>query len=251
VTILASVAGVAVLIAVIAVIAITHKSTPAPGARTAASPTILSDVTGVSDATLKTVGLGSATASQKPISDPPLTSGGKPELLYVGAEFCPFCAAERWSMIQALSRFGTFSNVSEITSSEDSLPTFSFHKSSYTSKYLTFTPVEDEDQKSQPLEKLTSAQNTLFTKDSQGSFPFLYFGGKFYQSGAGYDNSLLSGKTHAQVASALNTPGSSIAKGIDGEANKLTALICSMTKNQPATVCSSSTITSLQGQLNG
>ncbi len=34
---------------------------------------------------------------------------GKPEVLFVGAEFCPFCAAERWPLIVALSRFGHFS----------------------------------------------------------------------------------------------------------------------------------------------
>ncbi len=33
---------------------------------------------------------------------------GKPEVLFVGAEFCPFCAAERWPLIVALSRFGRF-----------------------------------------------------------------------------------------------------------------------------------------------
>ena len=38
---------------------------------------------------------------------PALTSGGKPEILYVGAEYCPYCAAERWAMVVALSRFGT------------------------------------------------------------------------------------------------------------------------------------------------
>ena len=33
---------------------------------------------------------------------------GKPEVLFVGAEYCPFCAAERWPLIVALSRFGHF-----------------------------------------------------------------------------------------------------------------------------------------------
>src|SRR5215471_17073708 len=42
-----------------------------------------------------------------PGSGAPLTSGGKPEMLYIGAEYCPYCAAMRWSMAVALSRFGT------------------------------------------------------------------------------------------------------------------------------------------------
>ncbi len=43
------------------------------------------------------------------IKDQKLTSDGKPDLLYIGAEFCPVCATERWAMYVALSKFGTFS----------------------------------------------------------------------------------------------------------------------------------------------
>ena len=39
------------------------------------------------------------------VTGTPLTSDGKPELLYLGAEYCPFCAAQRWAMVNALSRF--------------------------------------------------------------------------------------------------------------------------------------------------
>ena len=71
---------------------------------------------------------------------------GKPELLYIGAEYCPFCAAQRWAMVAALSRFGTFSNLSLTHSASADVypdtPTFSFYQSTYSSKYLTFTSVE-------------------------------------------------------------------------------------------------------------
>ena len=64
----------------------------------------------------------------------------------MGAEYCPYCAAERWAMAVALSRFGTFSNLRLIHSSSADIypntPTLSFYKSSYTSKYVQFTPVE-------------------------------------------------------------------------------------------------------------
>ena len=46
------------------------------------------------------------------IDAPALTADGKPEVLYVGAEYCPFCAAERWPVVVALSRFGTWSGLS-------------------------------------------------------------------------------------------------------------------------------------------
>src|SRR6266568_183753 len=48
---------------------------------------------------------------------PLLTASGKPEIVYVGAEYCPFCAAERWALSVALSRFGSFSGLRLIHSS--------------------------------------------------------------------------------------------------------------------------------------
>src|SRR5438876_6623085 len=36
----------------------------------------------------------------------PWLDHGKPVVLYVGAQYCPFCAAERWALVLALSRFG-------------------------------------------------------------------------------------------------------------------------------------------------
>jgi hypothetical protein len=72
------------------------------------SPTIYSDVTSVSNSTLSAVGQGQGAAGLTSVSGTLLTSGGKPEVLYMGGDFCPFCAAERWSIIMALSRFGTW-----------------------------------------------------------------------------------------------------------------------------------------------
>lgn len=44
----------------------------------------------------------------KKVSDTPVSLENKPYFLYVGGQFCPFCAAERWSMVKALSNFGTW-----------------------------------------------------------------------------------------------------------------------------------------------
>ena len=64
----------------------------------------------------------------------------------MGAEYCPYCGAARWAMIVALSRFGTFSGLSTVhlssTDVDPNTPTWSFFQVTYTSKYLTFTPVE-------------------------------------------------------------------------------------------------------------
>ena len=37
-----------------------------------------------------------------------LMHDGKREILYVGANYCPYWAAERWAMVMELSQFGTF-----------------------------------------------------------------------------------------------------------------------------------------------
>ena len=56
-------------------------------------------------------------------------------------------------------------------------------------------------------------------------------------AGASYNPQLLAGKTWAQIAAALKTPSSPIAQAIDGTANYITAAICQLTGNQPASAC--------------
>src|SRR5579883_612664 len=84
-----------------------------------ADPAVVAALTGIPQSVFDAVGAGSATGGPKAAAQAPaLTQDGKPEVLYMGAEYCPFCAAERWAMIAALSRFGSFSNLHTTTSSE-------------------------------------------------------------------------------------------------------------------------------------
>jgi hypothetical protein len=262
---------IAVIAVVVAFIVIKANNKPATsssnGPTGSALASVVSKVTNVPPSTLDKIGSGSFTGKIPPVNGgTPLTSGGKPEMLYMGAEYCPYCAAERWSMIVALSRFGTFSGLSTVHSSTTDTPsnisTFTFHGSSYASKYLTFTPVEMETNIPDPsnggyttLETPTKAQQALLTKydaapytTSAGAIPFIYFGGKNVSIGASYDATVLSGKSWAQIASALSDPNSAIAKAIGGSANYLTAAICKMTGNQPASACTA-TVQSLEKSL--
>jgi len=265
---------IAVIAVVVAFIVIKANNKPAAnssnGPTGAALASVVSKVTNVPASTLDKIGSGSFTGKIPPVNGgTPLTSGGKPEMLYMGAEYCPYCAAERWSMIVALSRFGTFSGLSTIHSSTtdtpSNIPTFTFHGSSYTSKYLTFTPVEMQTNVVDPstgnypvLEKPTAAQQALITKydappyvsssAQAGAIPFIYFGGKYLSVGATYDPTVLNGKSWDQIASALSDPNSAIAKAIGGSANHITAAICKMTGNQPASACTA-TIQSLEKSL--
>ena len=211
----------------------------------------------MSDATLNRVGAGNVLTPPTAISGhPPLTANGKPELLYIGAEFCPFCAVERWSLAEALSKFGTFSNLGEVHSAVDdgNYASLDFYKSSYASKYLTFTPIENEDRNQKPLESVTSAQNTLWKTLSGGTqgFPFIDFGNKYLiAKTAPLDPSVLGSMTQAQIAAQLNDPSSKIAQTVSGGANDDIAAICAMTGNQPANVCSSPVIKGIQSRIAG
>ena len=134
---------------------------------------------------------------------------------------------------------------------DPSTPTLTFYKSTYTSPYLTFTPVETTtEDKNTTLQTPTAAQSKVWQKyDSAGNIPFIDFGNKYVISEVTYDPAVLKGKTWAQIASALNDKSSAIAKGADGSANVITATICKLTNNKPANVCTSPAITSLEGQL--
>ncbi|HUZ23896.1 MAG TPA: DUF929 family protein [Streptosporangiaceae bacterium] len=239
------------------------KSTSASGSTTgtALPASVIKDVTTVPVSALKTVGAGSVTSyNPKPISaitGATLTSAGKPEMLYIGAEFCPYCAAMRWSMAVALSRFGTLSPLrgihSSSTDTDPNTPTLTFYKSSYTSKYLTFTPVENETITHTPLQNTTAAQSAIWAKyepnASQRGYPFIDIANKYMITAPLFDPGLLAGLSWAQVAADLNNPSSPVAQGALGAANYITAAICKTTNNAPANVCTTAPVASLEPKL--
>ncbi len=96
----------------------TSSSSAATGTQgtTAEASLVTKQITSVPVSTLNAVGKGTNVGALIPTTgQPALTSGGKPQVdLQLGAEYCPYCAAERWGMVVALSRFGTFSNLSLI-----------------------------------------------------------------------------------------------------------------------------------------
>jgi hypothetical protein len=216
----------------------------------------------VAGGALSTQDIGSTTAVGggylTPVTGTGLTSHGKPEILYIGADFCPYCAAARWPLIVALSRFGTFTGLTTTRSGiangagqaepYPASPTWTFTGSNYTSKYLTFTPVETN---SNIPDKTTGGYTTLqnLTKDQQaiaakydqgGGIPFIDFGNAYVQLStlAPYGPQDLQGKTWAQLTAAIRDPSSAVVgRNIAASANYLTAAICKLTGNQPAAAC--------------
>ncbi len=219
---------------------------------TSVNPTILNtpisaalynNLSGVSYSTLSAVGSGSANNPLSHVSGSPLTSGGKAEILYMGGEYCPFCAAERWSLAIALLKFGSFQNLGYMISAPDdqNLSTLTFYQSSYTSSYISFVSVELYDRAHNPLETPTQQQSALFGQyDPQGSIPFVDLGNQYVLVGSQYTTSVLSGLSWSQIGSQLNNPNSAVTKSIVGAANILISAICKIDGGQPGSVCNQS-----------
>src|SRR5581483_6511605 len=175
---------------------------------------VVSDVTSVPTSTLDSIGQGLANVYPKPISAPALTEEGKPEVFYQGAEYCPYCATERWAMAVSLARFGTFTNLKVTHSStSDVYPntqTLSFYGSTYKSSYITFTPVEiytniaSESGGYTTLQTLNNAQQNLVDKyNTSGGITFVYLGGKYVLVSASYNPQTLTGSSWQKIASSL------------------------------------------------
>jgi thiol-disulfide isomerase/thioredoxin len=258
---LSIVAAVAAIIAALVVVkVVAGHNKPKSGTATSAIPaSVVQQVSSVPASAFATIGAGDAKAGPKPVSGQPVPAvNGKPVVQYVGAEYCPYCATERWPMVVALSRFGTFSNLGATHSSpSDVYPntaTFSFHGATYTSPYLSLDAKELQSNQVSggqytTLDKLNSAENANFKAGGRG-YPYVNLGGH-YRVLTQYDPQVLQGKTMEQIAAALSDPTSEIAKSVDGAANLITAGLCKLTNNQPANVCAAAPIPGLESQLGG
>lgn len=241
--------GAVVIVVIAALLAVVLAQSPKKGSVPAGADVraIVEKVTTVPAPVIDQVGAGGSGGSIKAVKGEALTKDGKPEVLFVGAEYCPYCAAERWSVVNALARFGTFSGLSFTRSSTSDVfpdtPTFTFHGSSFMSPYVAFTAVETASNKRtsqggyQTLDTPTPQQQQLLQANTQGSIPFLDIGGRYVSSGATYSPDVLQGKTFAEIADAMRDPGSDVAKGAVGSANVFTALICERTGQKPGKVC--------------
>lgn len=255
VTPLAVVAGIAVLVGAFLIIRWYTTPVPPPPLNLDATQRVVAAITSIPASELDAIGKGSANNVIKPVSGTPLTGpNGHPEVFYLGAEYCPYCAAERWPMIIALSRFGTFSGLKTTTSSSSDVypntPTLTFHGATYNSQYIDFVSVESTDRDRNPLESPTPAQQALVNRyDTSGSIPFVDFGNRYAFSGAMYLPDVLSGMSWQAVSDTLQQPDSAQAKAILGSANLITAAVCKLTGDQPASVCSSATIQAIEKTL--
>jgi hypothetical protein len=172
-------------------------------------------------------------------SGPPLTIGGKSAIVFVSEESCPFCAAERWSLVVALSHFGTWSHLGFTTSSAadvyPSTATLSFRTTVYHSTELTLRTTELADNAGRPLQAQSPLDTRLIgafdvppyvnSADQSGAVPFLDIANRYILAGAQYNPQILAGLTAAQIASQLSNPSSPVAQAIDGSAQVIIAAL--------------------------
>src|SRR6266851_204628 len=262
------VALIAVIIVALIVISRLQQSPGSASVPTLASSQVFNAVTKVDPNVLASVGKGGVQNPLKAVNgSPPILKGptGKPEFLYMGAEYCPFCAAERWAVVVALSRFGTFSKLYQTTSSSTDVypntPTFTFYPgryggSFYSSSYIDFVPVEIEDGQQNPLQTPTTDQQNLLNKydvpplsSVAGGIPFIDIGNRYIVSSASYSPQDLANLQWQNIANDLADSNSAVSKDILGTANYLTAGICMMTQQQPGSVCSTPVIQSIEQSL--
>lgn len=219
----------------------------------------------------------------------PLMKGGKPEVLFLGSEYCPYCAATRWPLVIALSKFGTFHGLQETASSPldyaGNTHTLDFANATYTSKYLVFDPTEEYSNHcfSNAVEKDPNGDNpptypayvcanddyhivkvpskaivavvgkydtkAYFGQAGANGIPFIDFGGKYVESGSLFLPTVLSGADWSQIVRSFAVPTSGIGQSVLATANRYIAMLCEMTHNKPASACSAGFVKSAEKAL--
>lgn len=229
--------------------------------RTVTAPGVVTQISTVPPKVFDTVGVSAPGTPLVPptvlAGQPALLAGGRPEVLYVGAEYCPFCAAERWPLIVALSRFGHFTSLFNMQSAANSvfpgIQSFTFVHAVYRSPYLTFTGVE------QYSDALTTTGSftriaTLTPRQSQlvasyrgaatpaataGSYPFIDIANRMVTSTSGFSPAVLVHQSQAAIAAGLTQSDTPVTQAVVAAANFLTAGMCAATGQRPGPVCTS------------
>jgi len=232
-----------------------------------ASSQLVHELSSVPESVFDTDGVGipSAFVGTQPIvvsGQPPLhLSGSSPSILYYGAEYCPYCAAERWAIVVALARFGTWSGLQTTASGllDSDYSTLTFSKARYSSPYVHFASIEACTNTPDPkatgcsgyghLQDPTTEERAVLAKyassafvpgDRQGiSFPYVDIDNKVLLSGSTYQPTVLTNLTQAQIAGSLSDATNPLTQAIVGTANYITAGICAATGGRPSNVCTS------------
>ena len=238
---LGSVTAVLATAATLVTVSLTRSPAHLTASESAAPAAVVRQVTSVPAGTLTRVNPGRVVTPlhQVASSGPPLTVNGKPAIVFVSEESCPFCAAERWSLTVALSHFGTWDHLGVTSSAANDIfpgtATLSYRTAQYHSSQLTLRTTELTDNAGHALQAATSLDRQLISQydvppyvnsaDQSGAVPFLDIGNRYILAGAQYDPQVLAGLSATQIAADLRNPSSPVAQAIDGSANVIIAAI--------------------------
>ena len=185
---------------------------------------------------------------------PTFTSAGKPTIVFISAEYCPFCAIERWALVMALDRFGNLSSLHYSTAANDEgdYATFTFLNSTYTSNYISFRNFETANRASPPaaLQAVPSNYSTVWGSFG-GGVPFLDFANAYVikVSLLAFPD-ILGGNNWTQIVTSISTSDSTGLQ-IRQAANMITSVICKVTGGLPASVCSAPPIITSTSSISG
>ncbi|MEM3852048.1 MAG: DUF929 family protein [Methanomassiliicoccales archaeon] len=165
------------------------------------------------------------------VSQTPLVSGNKPVFLFIGSEACPYCAAESWAIVSALSTFGQWNNlapiVSNATDSIPNVPGYTFANASLNARDLVFWEVELNSRSwSQTLQLPNSTEAQLFSKyDPQGKIPFILIGGMYAGLGTFINPVLEEGANWSSVNHSVSAGTGEFAQQVSSEIGNLTSAV--------------------------
>ncbi len=130
---------------------------------------------------------------------------GNINVLFIGSQACPFCAAESWSIYLALSSLGgKWTDLSFIYSNRSDIfpdtPGLNFANATYSGGGITFHGYEISNRNWTPYQKLNNTNDALFNQyDQKNDIPFMLIGGVYGHTGSSYPPSILANVTGGTV----------------------------------------------------
>lgn len=165
-------------------------------------------------------------------------------VFFMGAQFCPYCGAERWALVNALERFGTLTGFGKDMSNDGidgykPVVTYDLRNATYTSQYISFSDKEVQDHNFKPLQKLDPTEEAYINKyDPRGGWPFTIINGQYAALGNAYSPKLFEGANFDTIRQQLMAgTHNQITDAITREASLITRYLCASTGGQPADVC--------------
>jgi len=256
------------LVVSLVVVKLAQGSAPTPPSTVPRAPTsVVATVVGLPTTPFDTAAQSFGPGPQLLSGQPPLDSGGRPEVVFVGAESSAYSEAATWAVVAALGRFGTFSHLGSVSSPTTDLfgptPGFSFVGSDYRSSHLVFQAVERDGPTlstvapaGYPVLQLPSALIASLLRRYDGpptgpSLPFVDVANRLVVDGAatGLSPGSLAGQSMTAVAAQLADPGNLFYRALVTTADEVSAAVCAVDGSQPTSVCAGAGIIAAASRL--